>query len=190
VYDLMEMEDDKRNEILKMDSRQMWVPSLAFPSCLLTIMLIRRDVATFVNSYPTLDVTQQLEKADYTSSTPVTLQVSLSRDADEEDEEDDQTVVAPFYPMKKMANWWLVVGDVTDPTNRQLLTIKRVTVKRELNVKLEFTLSEGRRRVKLYVICDSYNGADHDVDLGTLDVAKGEDSDSDDESGSDEMDVS
>lgn len=142
-------------------------------------MSCRRDVATFVNSYPTLDVSQLLDKGDYTTSTPVTLQVSLSRDADEDDADDDQTVVAPFYPTKKMANWWLVVGDVTDPNNRQLLTIKRVTVKRELNVKLEFTLSEGRRRVKLYVICDSYNGADHDIDLGILDVAKGEDSDED-----------
>ena len=142
-------------------------------------------MATFVNSYPTLDVSQQLEKGEYTSSTPVTLHVSLSRDTDEDDD-DDQTVVAPFYPMKKMANWWLVVGDVTDSTNRQLLTIKRVTVKRELNVKLEFTLSEGRRRVKLYVICDSYNGADHDVDVGILDVAKGTDSDEDSESGSED----
>lgn len=140
-------------------------------------MLDRRDVATFVNSYPTLDVSQHLGKGDYTSSTPVTLQVALSKEADEEEADDDQTVVAPFYPTKKMANWWLVVGDVTDPSNRQLLTIKRVTVKRELNVKLEFTLPEGKRRVRLYVICDSYNGADHDIDLGTLDVAKGEDSD-------------
>jgi pre-mRNA-splicing helicase BRR2 len=148
------------------------------------LMLGRRDVATFVNSYPTLDVSQQIEKGDYTTSTPVTLQVALSRDADDDDADDDQTVVAPFYPTKKMANWWLVVGDVTDPNNRQLLTIKRVTVKRELNVRLEFTLPEGKRRVKLYVICDSYNGADHDIDLGTLDVAKGEDSDEDsDDSG-------
>ena len=150
-------------------------------------MLGRRDVAAFVNSYPTLDVSQQLEKGDYTSSTPVTLQVSLSKDADDDDADDDQTVLAPFFPTKKMANWWLVVGDVTDPNNRQLLTIKRVTVKRELNVKLEFTLPEGKRRAKLYVICDSYNGADHDIDLGTLDVAKGVDSDEDsDDSGDDD----
>ncbi|KIJ55099.1 hypothetical protein M422DRAFT_219656 [Sphaerobolus stellatus SS14] len=167
VYDLMEMEDDKRNEVLQMDTRQM------------------RDVATFVNSYPTLDVSQELEKGDYTTSTPVTLRVTLSKDADEEDEE-EETVVAPYYPAKKMPNWWLVVGDVTDPSNRQLLTIKRVTVKRNINVKLDFTLPEGQRRVKLYVICDSYNGADHDIDLGTLNVAKGEDSDEDSDEESDD----
>ena len=41
-----------------------------------------------------------------------------------------------------------------------------------------------QRRLKLYVICDFYYGADHDIDLGTLNVAKeegGEDSDESDE---------
>lgn len=99
---------------------------------------------------------------------------------DEDEDEEEQTVVAPLYPSKKLANWWLVVGDVTDSANRQLLTIKRVTVKQQNNVKLEFTLAEGRRRLKLYVICDSYNGADHDIDLGVLDVAKGDDSEEED----------
>lgn len=150
-------------------------------------LLTRRDVATFVNSYPTLEVTHRLEKGDFTTSTPVHLEVTLSKDADE-DEVEEQAIVAPFFPGKKMANWWLVVGDVTDTSNRQLLTIKKVTVKRNLNVKLEFTLSEGRRRLKLYAICDSYNGADHDIDLGTLDVAKGADSEEEsDESDEDAM---
>jgi len=80
------------------------------------------------------------------------LQVSLARDADEEDD-GDQNVVAPFYPLKKLANWWLVVGD---PASRQLLVIKRVTVTKSLAVKLEFTLLKGNHSLKLYVICDSY----------------------------------
>lgn len=28
VYDIMEMEDDKRNQVLQMDNRQMYVPKL------------------------------------------------------------------------------------------------------------------------------------------------------------------
>lgn len=139
-----------------------------------------------MNSYPTLEVNHQLEKADYTTSTPVHLQVSLSKDADE-DEGEEQTIVAPFFPGKKMSNWWLVVGDVTDPSNRQLLTIKKVAVKRDLNVNLEFTVPEGRRRLKLYVICDSYNGADHDIDIGILDVTKGADSDEDSDESDEEV---
>ncbi|PFH47664.1 hypothetical protein AMATHDRAFT_77103 [Amanita thiersii Skay4041] len=164
VYDIMEMEDDKRNDLLQMSASQM------------------RDVARFVNSYPTLDVTHELVKGEYTAGAPIVLQVALSRDVDEDDEDDGQTVIAPFYPHKKMANWWLVVGAA-----RQLLVIKRVTVTRSLVAKLEFTLPKGTHSLKLYVICDSYVGADHDIALDPIEVAEGEESDSD-EDDDDEMD--
>ncbi|KAH9059761.1 putative RNA helicase [Lactarius vividus] len=161
VYDIMEMEDAQRNELLQMDARQM------------------RDVAAFVNSYPTLDVTHEFVKGEYTSSTPIVLQVSLSRDVDDEEDEGDTLVVAPHFPAKKMVNWWVVVGE---QSTRQLLSIKRVTVSKSLNVKLEFTLPKGEHALKLYVICDSYVGADHDINLDPIDVAEGEDSDSDEDS--------
>ena len=163
----MEMEDDQRNSILQMDPRQM------------------RDVATFVNSYPTLDVNYKFAPGEYTAGAPINITVQLSKDADEDDSAgDDQNVIAPFFPVKKMANWWLVVGE---PSTRQLLSIKKVTVKKNLAVKLEFTLPKGQHSLKLSVICDSYMGADHDISLGTIDVAEGEDSDDDDDDDSDEM---
>jgi pre-mRNA-splicing helicase BRR2 len=151
----------------------------------------RQDAAEFVNSYPTLDVTHDFVKGEYTSSTPIVLQVSLSRDADEEEDEGDISVVAPHFPGKKMANWWVVVGE---QSTRQLLSIKRVTVSKSLRVKLEFTLPKGTHLLKLYVICDSYVGADHDINLEPLEVAEGEDSDSDEYSdgsdgSGDEMEV-
>ncbi|KAI9444012.1 Sec63-domain-containing protein [Lactarius indigo] len=161
VYDIMEMEDAQRNELLQMDAKQM------------------RDVAAFVNSYPTLDVTHEFVKGEYTSSTPIVLQVSLSRDVDDEEDEGDTLVVAPHFPAKKMVNWWVVIGE---QSTRQLLSIKRVTVSKSLNVKLEFTLPKGEHALKLYVICDSYVGADHDINLEPIDVAEGEDSDSDEDS--------
>ena len=125
-------------------------------------------------------------KGDYTAGAPIVLQVQLSRDADEDtpDGDDDQRVVAPYYPSRKMANWWLVVGE---QSTRQLLSIKRVTVKKTLGVKLEFTLPKGTHNVRLYVICDSYMGADHDIALDPIDVAEGEESDSDEESDEDAM---
>ena len=146
--------------------------------CLLTFN-DRRDVAAFVNSYPTLEVEPQLVKGEYTAGAPIVLQVALSRDADDEDEDDDQRVVAPYYPARKMANWWLVIGE---PKTRQLLSIKRVTVKKNLTVKLDFTLPQGKHALSLYVICDSYMGADHDIKLEPIDVAEGEDSDEDSDS--------
>ncbi|KAG6330761.1 hypothetical protein ID866_8327, partial [Astraeus odoratus] len=165
VYDIMEMEDSNRNQLLQMDARQM------------------RDVATFVNSYPTLDVSYELVKGDYTAGVPITMLVSLARDADEDNPDDDQSAVAPFYPRKKMANWWVVIGE---PSNRQLHVIKRVTISKSLSVKLEFTLPKGMHGLKLYVICDSYVGADHDLSIDPIEVAEGEESDSD-EDDSDEM---
>lgn len=122
-----------------------------------------------------MEVEPELVKGDYTAGSSILLQVALSRDVDDEDE-DDQRVVAPYYPFRKMANWWLVVGE---PSTRQLLSIKRVTIKKSLNVKLEFTLPKGRHQLKLYVICDSYMGADHDINLDPIDVAEGESSDED-----------
>lgn len=144
-------------------------------------MVLRRDVATFVNSYPTLEVNYELAKGEYTAGAPITIQISLSKDADEEMDvnEDDEVVVAPFYPKKKLANWWIVVGE---PKTKQLLAIKKVTVHRNLAVRLEFSLPQGEHALKLYVICDSYMGADHDIDLDPLEVAEGEDSDSEEES--------
>jgi len=68
-----------------------------------------------------------------------------------------------------MANWWLVVGE---PSSRQLLVIKRVTVTKSLAVKLEFTLPKGSHALKLYVICDSYVGADHDINSNQLMLLK------------------
>ncbi|KIP11835.1 hypothetical protein PHLGIDRAFT_124513 [Phlebiopsis gigantea 11061_1 CR5-6] len=161
VYDIMEMEDEQRNSLLQMDARQM------------------RDVATFVNSYPTLDVSHELAKGEYTAGSPIYITVALSKDADDEESSgDDQNVIAPYFPAKKMANWWLVVGE---PSTKTLHSIKRVTVTKNLAMKLEFTLPKGTHNLKLYVICDSYIGADHDIDLDPIDVAEGEDSDSDEE---------
>ena len=131
-------------------------------------------MATFVNSYPTLDVTHELVKGDYTVGAPIILKVALARDVDQ----GDQTVVAPFYPLKKLANWWLVVGDAS---SRQLLVIKRVTVTKNLAVKLEFSLPKGTHSLKLYVICDSYFGADHDIALDPIEVAEREYSDSEED---------
>lgn len=155
-----------------------------FVSTMLTSFFIRRDVAAFVNSYPTLDVNHELVKGDYTAGAPIVLQVALSRDADEDDDDaGDATVVAPYFPSRKLANWWVVIGD---PTSKQLLSIKRVTVAKSLNVKLEFTLPKGTHNLKLYVICDSYIGADHDIPLDPIEVAEGEDSDSDDDDSDDD----
>lgn len=180
----MEMEDDQRTKLLQMDARQMHVFDCCHSRAYLT-NVCRRDVATFVNSYPSLDITQELMKGEFSSGAPIFLQVNLAREADEDENPSAQaqTVVAPLYPVQKMANWWLVVGE---PSTKQLLVIKRVTVTKSLTVKLEFSLPKGKHSLKLYAICDSYVGADHDIALDEIDVAEGDDSDSDEDIDSDE----
>lgn len=141
-------------------------------------------MAKFVNSYPNIEVTYAVEDADsLTASDSITLNVTLDREADEENP-DDQVADAPHYPHRKMVSWWLVVGDTK---SKSLHAIKKVTVKAKLETKLEFSLPQGSWDLKLYLICDSYAGADQDFDLETLKVAEGEDSDDDDDD-SDAMD--
>ncbi|KZO96269.1 Sec63-domain-containing protein [Calocera viscosa TUFC12733] len=165
VYDIMELEDEQRNSLLQMNRREM------------------ADVAKFVNSYPNIEVSHELEDPDdLKAGSSIVLSVTLERDVDEDEGEDSQLVVAPFFPAKKMANWWLVVGE---PSTKQLLSIKKVTVHRSLSQRLEFTLPKGEHKLKLYLICDSYNGADQDFDL-EVSVAEGEDSDEDEDD--DDMD--
>lgn len=156
----------------------------------LTIFLsCRRDVATFVNAYPSLEVSHELQQQEtFTAGTPIVLSVTLSRDVDDDEGDDTQAVIAPLYPAKKLANWWLVIGD---STKRQLLAIRKVTVRKSLTAKLEFTLPQGQHALKLYVICDSYSGADQDLALDSITVAEGDGSDDEDEdedsSGDEEM---
>ncbi|KAK4686317.1 pre-mRNA-splicing helicase BRR2, partial [Tremellales sp. Uapishka_1] len=161
VYDIMELEDDERNDLLRLNDKQM----------------VR--VAKFVNSYPNIEVAYEIEdKNELTSGSPITISITLDREADEENP-DDQVVDAPHFPQKKMMSWWLVVGDAA---SRTLYAIKKVTIKQKLETKLDFTLSEGEHKLKLFLICDSYAGADQDFDLDTLKVAEGESSDEEEDS--------
>ena len=138
-------------------------------------------MATFVNAYPSLELAHEFEEGEYTSTEPIGLTVTLSGGEEEEEETVAEPVaVAPFYPLKKIPNWWLVVGN---PQTRQLIGIRRVTIpKKSLTVELKLTLPAGSHKLHLYVICDSYMGADHDITLDAIQVAQGaEDSDEDDD---------
>jgi pre-mRNA-splicing helicase BRR2 len=98
VYDIMELEDEDRDSMLKMDGKQM------------------RAVAQFCNSYPSIELAYEVEDAeDAAAGDPITLNIQLDREVDE-DEEVDTTVPAPFFPTSKQESWWLVVGD---PASKQ-----------------------------------------------------------------------
>lgn len=103
VYDVMELEDEQRNELLQMDGRQM------------------RDVAKFCNAYPSIELAQEVEDPNALSAgATITMNVSLEREIDEEDAAAGQIVPAPFFPIKKIENWWLVVGE---PSTKQYVYV-------------------------------------------------------------------
>ncbi|WOO77743.1 U5 small nuclear ribonucleoprotein helicase [Vanrija pseudolonga] len=167
VYDIMELEDNERSHLLQMNDRQL------------------ARVAKFVNSYPNIEVSYEIEDKDsLDSTTPVTVNVTLDREADE-DNPDDMVADAQYYPGRKLVQWWVVIGDTA---SKQLYAIKKVTVKARLDAKLEFNLPQGEHNLKLYLISDSYAGADQDFDLETLKVAEGDSDDDDDDESDDAMD--
>lgn len=137
------------------------------------------QAANFTNSkYPDVSLEFEVDdKEEIRAGEPAYLNISIEREVDE-DEEFDPTVHAPFYPTKKLENWWLVVGDEGSKT---LLAIKRVTIARSLKVKLEFTVpTAGEHELKLFLMSDSYVGVDQEPSFSVT-VAEGMDVDSDEE---------
>ncbi|KAH6602308.1 hypothetical protein BASA61_001261 [Batrachochytrium salamandrivorans] len=124
VFDVMEMEDDDRQQALQVSSRQM------------------ADIARFVNRYPNVDVQFQVDSVKASQGDTVSVRIILEREVDENDDEgagDVGPVIAPFYPQKKDEGWWVVIGDAAD---RTLLAIKRTTLQKraqEFDFNLDIT---------------------------------------------------
>ncbi|KZZ89423.1 Sec63 domain protein [Moelleriella libera RCEF 2490] len=135
------------------------------------------QAANFTNDkYPDLELEHEiLDEEDIRAGDPSYLKIKITRNAEDEH---DATVHAPFFPSKKMENWWLVVGD--DET-RNLLAIKRVTIGNELTVRLEYTVPvPGEHKLKLFLMSDSYMGVDQEREF-TITAAEGMDVDEEDD---------
>ncbi|PMD25163.1 Sec63-domain-containing protein [Hyaloscypha hepaticicola] len=141
------------------------------------------QAANFTNSkYPNVELDFEVEDPnEITAGTPAYLKIKITREVDEDDESSDvdTTVHAPFYPVKnKMENWWLVVGE---ESSKALLAIKRITIGKSLNLRLEYTVpTPGEHELKLFLMSDSYIGVDQDPSF-TVSVAEGMDEDEDEE---------
>ncbi|KAI9731600.1 MAG: DEIH-box ATPase [Cirrosporium novae-zelandiae] len=137
------------------------------------------QVANFANKYyPNVDLEYEVEdKDDITAGAPAYLKVKLEREIDE-DEEVEQNVHAPFYPRDKMESYWVVVGNEKE---RTLLAIKRVSLGRSLEVKLEYVVpTAGEHDLTVFLICDSYVGVDQDPHF-QIRAADGMDEDEDED---------
>ncbi|KAK2069378.1 hypothetical protein P8C59_003964 [Phyllachora maydis] len=143
------------------------------------------QVADFTNSkYP--DVTMEFEVEDegnLRAGEAAYIKISIEREMDGDGDDFDPTVHAPFYPGRKTENWWLVVGE---ESTKMLLAIKRVSIGRTLNARLEFTVpNPGKHKLKLFLMSDSYVGVDQDPSF-TVEVAEGMEVDEEEEDKEDE----
>ena len=141
------------------------------------------QAAAFTNNkYPNIEIDFEVEDPEnIATNSPAYLKISATRGDEDEDGEPDTTVHAPFYPLKKMENWWLVVGD---ESTKNLLAIKRVTIGKKLETRLEFVPTRvGEQELTLYLMCDSYVGVDQDP---TFKITAAEGMDEDDEEEEDE----
>ncbi len=145
VFDLMEMEDQERTQVLGLDKARL------------------AQVANFVNRYPNIEVQLELEEERVKEGDTCTLKISLEREH-EDDEDDIGPVIAPLYPAPKDEGWWLVIGD--NKTN-DLLAIKRVNLVMQHTLSLQFSAPEkaGNYDLVLYFMCDSYMGVDQDFEF-------------------------
>ncbi|KAF2310278.1 hypothetical protein GH714_007547 [Hevea brasiliensis] len=158
VFDLVEMEDDERRELLQMSDLQLL------------------DIVRFCNRFPNIDMSYEVMDSEHMKvGDDITLQVTLERDL--EGRTDVGAVDAPRYPKAKEEGWWLVVGDTK---SNQLLAIKRVSLQRKSKVKLEFAAPSeaGRKSYTLYFMCDSYLGCDQEYSF-SVDVKEAGGSDED-----------
>lgn len=158
VYDIMSLEDDERNDILRLEDAKL------------------NEVAEFVNQYPNIDVSYELDLSETVKANePKEITIKLERDEDM----DDLTVVAPFYPFPKSESWWIVIGDAD---SRQLYAIKKATISKESQqLKMEFTVpNAGHHNLSIWCMCDSYVDADKEVAF-EVDVEEGEEAEEDEE---------
>ena len=141
VFDLIDLEDADRNDVLQMDKAQL------------------ADVARFCNRYPSIVLEHEVEDADALhAGAPVSIAVTLERD---DEEAQAGPVIAPFFPQRKDENWWLVLGETATNT---LLAIKRLTTVQ--STVLSFPApAPGQHDCVLYFICDSYTGCDQEYEI-------------------------
>ena len=168
VFDILSLDDEVRSELLQLPDEKM------------------TDVAIFCNSYPNVDIAFEVQDPeDVTAGDPVEVIVSLERDVDEEDMDEEEAkqiglVSAPFYPKEKREGWWIVVGDTSTNT---LHALKRVALNKAQKVKLEFMAPDeaGDYNLTLFCMSDSYLGCDQEYSVPLSVAAGDDDSDTEDE---------
>lgn len=141
VYDIMALEDEERDEILILPSKD----------------LIK--VAHFVNNYPNIELKYHLDLSNVmivSQSKEIT--ITLARD----DEPETLQVVSDQLTIPKTEAWWLFIGETT---TRQIYSIRRVILTKQVQEYImDLTIhTPGIHNITIWCVCDSYIDADKEV---------------------------
>lgn len=160
---LADLEEGERDALLGLERKQL------------------AQVAAFVNGFPYVEVSYRVETVaeEMNADDPIRVLVHLEKDSDDQDPDAEMetglVVQSPFYPATKLVQWWIVIGD---PGRRTLLAIKKFTLSKSLDLTLELSLPQGtHQNLKIWLVSDSFLGADRQVNIHPLTIAPGSDSD-------------
>lgn len=80
-----------------------------------------------------------------------------------ENSEVDNRIIVQKHKKIKDVTWWVMVGD----SDNNLLAIRKVSVKRRVNIKMQIDVPENLRRTKVhaYLLADSYVGLDQAAEI-------------------------
>lgn len=145
VFDLVDLEDERRRELLQLPESQL------------------EEVAAACSRYPDINLSYEASCSDVQvmPGETVTIWVALER---EMLSGDLLPVTAPRFPSRRDEAWWLVVGEAA---SNSLLAIKRVALNKASKIKLEFSAptSPGSNNLTLFFMCDSYLGCDQEYEV-------------------------
>ncbi|CAF3659873.1 unnamed protein product [Rotaria sp. Silwood1] len=138
IYDLIEMQDNQRIELLQLNTLQL------------------SDVAHFCNHYPNIEVSYEIpNQNNIITGSLINVNVTLERL-----NELSESIMAPLFPQKRQEGWWLLIEDSKTNT---LLSIKRLTIQEKTDIVLDFIAPAiGIYDYILYLISDCYMGCDHE----------------------------
>ncbi|CAF4658766.1 unnamed protein product, partial [Rotaria sp. Silwood2] len=132
IYDLIEMQDNQRMELLQLNTLEL------------------SDVAHFCNHYPNIELSYEIPNKDnIITGSLINVNVTLERL-----NELSGSIIAPLFPQKRQEGWWLVIEDSKTNT---LLSIKRLTIQDKTEIVLDFIApSMGKYYYILYLMFCCY----------------------------------
>ena len=128
IVDLMNLDDNKRDEILKMTTEQI------------------EKIAGVCNAYPSVSLNFN-KTQEGTTGEVMNIEVELEREGE------CAEVHSPYFPGNREEQWWVIIGQ---PKTNRLFGIKKVKILQQQTVRISFIAPDiGNHECMMYLLCDS-----------------------------------